>query len=171
MPSISVIIPAFNEEELLGRTLSAIAQVAQALGEPFDVIVVDDASTDRTAPVARERGARVVSVSCRQIAATRNAGARAAAGDVFIFVDADTIVSEAAVRAAIAATRDGAVGGGCAFRFDDQCLDTGGPWLPSPSRSIASSAWRAAASSSARARRTSRSVVSTSPCSVRKSSP
>ncbi len=118
MASISFIIPAYNEERLLGRTLSAIDQAAQALGEPSEVIVVDDASTDRTAAIAREHRARVVSVRCRQIAATRNAGAREAAGGMFVFVDADTMVTEAAVRAAIAAMREGAVGGGCVFRFD-----------------------------------------------------
>jgi glycosyltransferase involved in cell wall biosynthesis len=118
MASISFIIPAYNEERLLGRTLRAIDRAAQPPGEPIEVIVVDDASTDRTAAVAQEHGARVVSVKCRQIAATRNAGAREADGEMFIFVDADTLVTEAAVRAAIAALRGGAVGGGCAFRFD-----------------------------------------------------
>ena len=132
MLSISFIIPAYNEERLLDRTLSAIEQAAQAVGEPFEVIVVDDASTDRTAAIARTRQARVVSVRLRQIAATRNAGAREALGEVFIFVDADTIVTEAAVRAAIEATRGGAVGGGCAFRFD-------GP-LPLYGRALAATA-------------------------------
>ena len=78
MASISFIIPAYNEERLLGQTLSAIDQAARALGEPVEVIVVDDASTDRTAAIAQEHWARVVSVKCRQIAATRNAGAREA---------------------------------------------------------------------------------------------
>lgn len=118
MVSISFIVPAYNEERLLGRTLRAIDDAARALGEPVETIVVDDASTDRTAAVAREHGARVVPVSCRQIAATRNAGAREARADILIFVDADTLVSESAVGAAIAALRGGAVGGGCAFRFD-----------------------------------------------------
>src|SRR5215510_10727190 len=118
MPSISFIIPAYNEEQLLGRTLKAIDQAARPLGEPVEVIVADDASTDRTAAIAREHGAHVVSVKCRQIAATRNAGARRAHGDLLVFVDADTIVTEAVVGAAIAAMRGGAVGGGCAFRFD-----------------------------------------------------
>lgn len=118
-PPISFIIPAYDEQQLLGRTLVAIDRAAQAVGEPFEVIVVDDASTDRTAAVAREQGARVISVSCRQISATRNAGAREAKGDVFLFVDADTIVTDAVVRAALSATREGAVGGGSAFRFDE----------------------------------------------------
>lgn len=115
---ISFIVPAFNEEQLLGRTLRAINDVGRAAEEPFEVIVADDASTDRTAEIAVEHGARVVAVSHRQIAATRNSGARAAAGTRLFFVDADTVVNEAAVCEALDAMRAGAVGGGCAIRFD-----------------------------------------------------
>ena len=115
---ISFIVPAYNEERLLGATLQAINQAVQALDEPCEVIVVDDGSTDRTADIAREHGAQVVTVAHRQIAATRNAGARAARGDVFIFVDADTLVHEALVRLALQALRHGAVGGGTVVRFD-----------------------------------------------------
>jgi glycosyltransferase involved in cell wall biosynthesis len=115
---ISFIIPAYNEELLLGQTLRAVNEAAGALGEPFEVIVADDASTDRTAAVARQHGARVVAGGHRQIAATRNAGARAARGEMLLFVDADTTVNRGAVRAAVRAMRRGAVGGGCAFRFD-----------------------------------------------------
>jgi glycosyltransferase involved in cell wall biosynthesis len=115
---ISFVIPAYNEELLLGRTLRAITDAGEALGEPFEVVVADDASTDRTAAVARDHGARVVPCRHRQIAATRNAGARAAAGVMLVFVDADTIVTPAAVRGAVRAMRNEAVGGGCAVRFD-----------------------------------------------------
>lgn len=115
---ISFIIPAYNEEFLLGRTLDALGDAARALEQPFEILVVDDASTDRTAAIAREHRARVISVANRQIAATRNAGAREANGEILVFVDADTIVTEAAVRAAVEAVRQGAAGGGCAFRFD-----------------------------------------------------
>src|SRR5207253_1097700 len=106
------------EELLLGRTLRAVNEAARSLGEPFEVVVVDDASTDGTAAVAREHGARVVAANHRQIAATRNAGAREAHGEMLIFVDADTVVTAAAVAAAAGAMRAGAAGGGCAFRFD-----------------------------------------------------
>jgi glycosyltransferase involved in cell wall biosynthesis len=115
---ISFIIPAYNEEQLLGRTLTALTGAAQALGQPFEIVVVDDASTDRTAAIAREHGARVVPVQHRQIAATRNAGARVAQGEMFIFIDADTVVTASAVAGAVEAMRRGAAGGGCAFRFD-----------------------------------------------------
>jgi glycosyltransferase involved in cell wall biosynthesis len=90
---VSFVIPAFNEELLLGRTLCAPNEAARASGHPFEVVVVDDGSTDRTATLAREHGARVIAVNHRQIAATRNAGAREATGEMLIFVDADTIVS------------------------------------------------------------------------------
>jgi glycosyltransferase involved in cell wall biosynthesis len=115
---ISFVVPAYNEEQLLSRTVCALMAAGHALDEPFEVVVADDASTDRTAEIARELGARVVSVNHRQIAATRNAGAKAATGEMLIFVDADTVVTEAAVRAAVTAIRRGAVGGGCATRFD-----------------------------------------------------
>jgi len=117
---ISFIIPAYNEEQLLGRTLTALTAAAQGLGQPYEVVVVDDASTDRTAAIALEHGARVVPVAHRQIAATRNAGARAANGEAFVFIDADTVVTGRAVARAIEAMRRGAAGGGCAFRFDGQ---------------------------------------------------
>jgi glycosyltransferase involved in cell wall biosynthesis len=91
--AVSFIVPAFNEEALLGATLEALHQAGQAIGEPYEILVVDDASTDLTADVARHHQARIVSVNCRHIAGTRNAGARVATGQLFIFVDADTIVS------------------------------------------------------------------------------
>jgi glycosyltransferase involved in cell wall biosynthesis len=115
---ISFVIPAYNEEALLGRALVAIRDAAGVLGRPFEVLVADDASTDRTAEVAEAGGARVVRVHHRRISATRNAGARAAAGDYLIFVDADTFVTPEAVRAAVAALDAGAAGGGCTIQFE-----------------------------------------------------
>jgi glycosyltransferase involved in cell wall biosynthesis len=50
---LSFVVPAHNEELLLGHTLGAINDAARALGEPFEVRVADDASTDRTADAAR----------------------------------------------------------------------------------------------------------------------
>jgi len=115
---ISFIVPAYNEERLLGATLDALRAAALATGEPYELIVADDASTDRTAAIAAQHGAIAVSVAHRQIAATRNSGARKANGDWLIFVDADTLVSEAVVRSAVEALRSGAVGGGAAVEFD-----------------------------------------------------
>jgi glycosyltransferase involved in cell wall biosynthesis len=120
---ISFIVPAYNEELLIGPTLAAIHAAARDSGEPYEVIVVDDGSTDRTAEVARECGARVVRVDCRQIAGTRNAGAREAAGEILIFVDADTFITPPTLRATLAALAAGAVAGGASLRLDGQI-----PW-------------------------------------------
>jgi glycosyltransferase involved in cell wall biosynthesis len=91
---------------------------ARALTRPFEVIVVDDTSTDRTAEIAANLGAKVLKVAHRQIAAARNAGAREARGEILFFVDADTCVNPRALRACVQALQSGAVGGGCVFTFD-----------------------------------------------------
>lgn len=115
---ISFIVPAFNEERLLGPTLQAIRGAASVLAEPYEILVVDDSSTDATAAIAAQHGAAVLSVAHRQIAAVRDAGARHAQGEILVFVDADTLINAAAVRAAVHALRNGAVGGSAIGIFD-----------------------------------------------------
>ena len=115
---ISFIVPAHNEQAGLGRTLQAIHDAARVVGQPYEIIVVDDASTDATAEVARQHHAAVLPVNHRQIAATRNSGGRAAHGDRFFFVDADTTINPRAVAEALRYMDKGAVGGGGAARFD-----------------------------------------------------
>jgi glycosyltransferase involved in cell wall biosynthesis len=115
---ISFIVPAHNEEQFIGATLRAIDLAARCIADPYELIVVDDASTDRTAQIAAAAGARVERVEYRQISRTRNAGARIANGDRFIFVDADTTISESVVRAALQALDDGAIGGGATLRME-----------------------------------------------------
>jgi glycosyltransferase involved in cell wall biosynthesis len=115
---ISFVVPAYNEAGLIGQTLDALHSAAQMAGEPWEVIVVDDGSTDLTGAISEKRGARVISVNVRQIAAARNAGARQSKGDKLIFVDADTLINETVIRAAVEALNTGAVGGGSAVSFD-----------------------------------------------------
>src|SRR5438105_487319 len=115
---ISFIIPAHNEELWIGKCLLSISSTVQEIPEPHEVIVVDDASTDATPWIAQQMGARVIHVAHRKISAVRNSGARAAGGEIFFFVDADTQVNQRAVRAALAALRCGAAGGGCAPQLD-----------------------------------------------------
>src|SRR5947207_15317715 len=106
---ISFVIPAWNEESVLGPTLEAVSVATRHLTVSSEVIVADDSSTDRTAAIARQHGARVVTVHHRQIAATRNAGARAAQGDLLLFIDADTLSTPEAVCAAVEAVRPAAI--------------------------------------------------------------
>lgn len=115
----SVIIPAFNEEQLLPDTLDALAEAMRDAGLPGRVIVVDNNSTDRTAEVAAEHGARVVFEPVNQISRARNAGAAVADTPVLIFLDADTRVSATLLEAALAELAGGSVcGGGSTLVFD-----------------------------------------------------
>jgi len=98
---ISFVVPAYNEELELRPTIAAIRNAA--VGCDYEIIVVDDASTDQTAAIASQLGSKLVSIDRRQIAAARNAGARAARGDILFFVDADTRINEKHVSGAIAA--------------------------------------------------------------------
>lgn len=109
---LSFIVPAYNEQDELPEALRTLREAADASGETYEIIVVDDASTDRTAAVAAAAGARVIPVSYRQIAAVRNAGARAAHGEILFFVDADTHIGPQHVTGALAALREGCSGGG-----------------------------------------------------------
>lgn len=109
---LSFIVPAYNEEHELPRALHCIRVAAEAARESFEIIVVDDASTDGTAGIARAAGAIVIPVHYRHIAAVRNAGAHAARGDIFFFVDADTWISPVHVTGALAALEAGCAGGG-----------------------------------------------------------
>jgi glycosyltransferase involved in cell wall biosynthesis len=90
---ISLVIPAFNEERLLGTTLARIDAarvVFRAAGWDSELIVCDNHSTDRTAEIARAAGAAVVFEPVNQIARARNRGAAAATGEWLLFIDADS---------------------------------------------------------------------------------
>jgi glycosyltransferase involved in cell wall biosynthesis len=115
---LSFIIPAHNEESWIGKCVGSIRAAMEKIAEPYEVIVVDDASTDSTPRIAAEMGARTLRVEHRKISAVRNAGARMASGEIFFFVDADTQVNERAIGTALEFLRAGAAGGGCVFDFD-----------------------------------------------------
>lgn len=93
---ISIVIPAFDEEAYLGRTLASVNSARALLLEresvSTEIIVVDNDSSDSTARLAREFGANVVRETVHNIAKVRNTGAATASGDVLVFVDADTTV-------------------------------------------------------------------------------
>jgi glycosyltransferase involved in cell wall biosynthesis len=119
---IAFVIPAHNEEQLIAGTIESIHESARSLGRPYEIIVSDDASTDRTAEIAAAHAARVIPINRRQISAARNAGAREALrnGDVkwLVFLDADTKLPRATLREAMNALEGGAAGGGSSVEFD-----------------------------------------------------
>ena len=87
--TISVVIPAYNEEKYLPGTLTSLQKLDR---KPDEIIVIDGGSTDKTSDVAKQNGATVVTVPHRGIGFARQKGVEAANGDVVAFTDADTTV-------------------------------------------------------------------------------
>ena len=98
-PKISVVVPAYNEEEYLPTTLASLRQAAEHYrrerGAEIEIIIVDNNSTDRTTEVALQCGADVVvSEPINQISRARDTGAHRALGEWLAFCDADNRVTE-----------------------------------------------------------------------------
>lgn len=87
--TISVVIPAYNEESYLPRTLASLHKLDR---KPDEILVVDGGSTDKTAAIARQNGATVITVAHRGIGFARDKGLKRATGDIIAFTDADTVV-------------------------------------------------------------------------------
>ena len=117
-PHWSIILPAHNEEALIGKSVRSACEAARALGHSFEIIVVNDASTDRTSEIAQEDGAIVLDVARRQIAAVRNEGAKVARGKWLVFMDGDTWMSPEVLLSVKRELETGAVGGGATVVFD-----------------------------------------------------
>lgn len=117
--SYTVIVPAFNEAEFLPATLDALAVAMGRISMPGQVVVVDNNSTDDTARVASQSGARVVFEPVNQISRARNAGAAVANTPFLVFIDADTQVSGELLGAALQRLSSGTdCGGGSTLVFD-----------------------------------------------------
>jgi glycosyltransferase involved in cell wall biosynthesis len=120
--AVSIIIPAFNEERLIGETLARVKEAMGAFGASgwqTELIVCDNNSTDHTAELARAAGAKVVFEEINQIGRARNAGAAAATGQWLVFIDADSRPSrELFAEAAEQMVSGRCLAGGCTVRLD-----------------------------------------------------
>jgi glycosyltransferase involved in cell wall biosynthesis len=126
---ISIVVPAFNEEKLIGKTLAAITDaggVFTARGWLMETVVCDNNSTDRTSEIAAAAWAKVVFEPINQISRARNAGASVATGDWLIFIDADSIPSRGIFARVAENIESGrCVGGGCLVKLDEPLPITG----------------------------------------------
>jgi glycosyltransferase involved in cell wall biosynthesis len=97
-PTLSIIIPAWNEEKWIGRAIESLQRAATIYERErratAEIIVVDNNSTDRTGAVARQHGVTVVFEPVNNIGKARNAGVKAARGKFLAFCDADNQVTE-----------------------------------------------------------------------------
>jgi len=135
-PLISVIVPALNEAKTIGPTLASLAGLAG-----LELIVVDGGSSDDTGARAEAAGARVIEAPAGR-ARQMNEGARAARGDILLFLHADTLlppgfageVREALNRPGTAAGAFGLAieAPGLGFRCLERLVRWRGRWLAMP---------------------------------------
>ncbi|MCA8959878.1 MAG: glycosyltransferase [Planctomycetes bacterium] len=125
--SLSIVVPAFNEEKRIGRCLASVRVAMHEVGlrdSSWELIVTDNACTDATAEIARRHGARVVREEVRQISRSRNAGASIARHEWLLFIDADSqLSSETLWQMLHAIAHEELVGGGALVALD------GAPWI------------------------------------------
>lgn len=126
---ISVVIPAKNEEHFIRQCLASLAKQTYP-ADHYEVLVIDNNSTDKTAAIAQEMGVKVIAKPSGRVGAVRNFGASQARGNVLAFIDADCLVDpEWLTRAAaLVSEKPNAVfGGGCLLREDANWLEKN--WL------------------------------------------
>lgn len=115
---VSVVIPSYNEEKYLPKTLEALKNALGAIPDS-EVVVVDNESTDGTREIALRFGARILEETEHNIAQVRNTGAEAVSGSVIVFVDADTIVRRGVFEKIIEAmSNDKCLGGSVKVEYE-----------------------------------------------------
>ena len=116
LKGISVVLPAYNEEKFLPATLKAIQKSRERFASsnslPTEIIVVNNASTDKTEEVALSFGSRVVNHPIRNISSVRNAGINSATFDLIIMIDADSFLPEDALTKVFDVMASGKILGG-----------------------------------------------------------
>lgn len=116
----SVVIPAHNEEKYIGKCLKAIRSAAKYVSpDSVEMIVVANRCTDRTADIARHLGARVIENGDKCISAIRNAGIKAAGGEIIVTIDADSLMTKYSLVEIKELLESGRyIGGGTNPKFD-----------------------------------------------------
>jgi glycosyltransferase involved in cell wall biosynthesis len=120
-PLVSVVVPAYNRSDTIGSTLDTITSQT---GWPFEIIVIDDGSSDDTAAIARRHApqARVIVQPNQRRSAARNNGAKLANGEFLYFFDSDDLMEPDAIArlaGCLASHPDVAVAYGSALQFVD----------------------------------------------------
>lgn len=97
---ISIIIPAYNEEKLIGRCLQSI--LAAEIPFEHEIIVINNASTDNTKKIAQKfKGVKVIDEPKKGLTKAKQAGYENAKGGILVFFDADTIVPKSWFKTAV----------------------------------------------------------------------
>lgn len=118
--TFSIIIPAHNEENYITACLESIKLAEQEVsGNRVQIIVAANRCTDKTAEIARKFGAQVIDNQDKCISMIRNAGVRAAEGDIIVTIDADSCMTKGSLKEIAEMLESGKyVGGGTRSKFE-----------------------------------------------------
>jgi cellulose synthase/poly-beta-1,6-N-acetylglucosamine synthase-like glycosyltransferase len=108
-PLVSIIVPAYNEEQHIGACINALKRLAYPK-DTIEIIVVDDGSTDNTTTIAKKAGVRVIQSKHEGKVAALNLGVKHAKHEILFTVDADTLVDKKCLKELIAPFADEDVG-------------------------------------------------------------
>jgi glycosyltransferase involved in cell wall biosynthesis len=127
----SIVIPARDEERWLGACLESIRVAAAPYPGLVETIVVLNRCTDQTEVIARRLGARTVEMDGKNLSAVRNAGARAAAGDILVTIDADSVMAPHTLTEIDRLLATGKyIGGGAMVRMERMSLGIAMTYVP-----------------------------------------
>lgn len=108
MPKISVIVPAYNEQDYIEAALISLRNQTYP---NYEIVVVSNGSTDRTLEIARAFTSHVYELRQKGVARARNFGAKKATGLILVFLDADTTTPPDLLEKVYSAIKEGYVGG------------------------------------------------------------
>ncbi len=117
LSKVSVVICAHNEERLIAEAIRSVEK--QVTDFPVEIIVVDNASSDKTASIAKELGAKVILQPKKGLCYARQAGLDAVNSEILVYVDADTRLSKGWLQAVIDyfEAHPGVVGVSCTHHY------------------------------------------------------
>ena len=117
---VTVVIPAHNEEKFIGKCLESVIRASEHVRPgAVEIIVVANRCTDKTAEIARQHGAKVLTNDEKCLSAIRNTGVMAANGKIIVTIDADSVMSEQSLLEAVQMLESGKfIGGGSRIKFE-----------------------------------------------------
>ncbi|TKI66282.1 glycosyltransferase [Lysinibacillus mangiferihumi] len=117
--SISIIIPAHNEEKYIGKCLESIARASKLLQNQVEIIVVLNRCTDRTEEIAKSYNCITINNDDKNLSKIRNTGVEIARGEIIVTIDADTQMNEHMLAKVVQNLSSGKyIGGGVTGKFE-----------------------------------------------------
>jgi glycosyltransferase involved in cell wall biosynthesis len=138
---VSVVMPCLDEAETLATCIQKAQQTIEKLGLAAEIIVADNGSTDRSQVIARELGARVVSIARKGYGSALIGGIDAARGELVIMGDADDSYDFTAIAPLIAKLREGydlVVGNRFAGGIEAGAMPWSHRWIGNPALTLIS---------------------------------